>query len=272
MATRWPITSVSDAIRWACVLEATAPKLGNVHPSASFDDLRYEHFAIAARITAEELTEYSHPIGKRISQTVEQTRLQCGTNVNLGIVLLLGPLVESYRKNPWSSLPQRISLEGIFDIDDSQVIFQAIATAGAGGLGNKEQLDVRTPPPDLHLTEAMKHAAGRDDVALQYTTEFDRVCTAITPKLIEETKQLGMLEGIAETQRWMLAEYADTLISRKHDANVAKRIQQKAQQLDSLELDALLRGDGNQYNPGTTADLLAASIFVMLAGMIPETR
>ncbi len=35
-----------DAIRWACVLEATAPKVGNVYPGQSFYAMK-DDFAIA---------------------------------------------------------------------------------------------------------------------------------------------------------------------------------------------------------------------------------
>ena len=49
---RGHVRTTADAIRWACLLDATAPKAGNVYPGCPFADLTYAHFVTAAEITA----------------------------------------------------------------------------------------------------------------------------------------------------------------------------------------------------------------------------
>ncbi len=87
------IDSPADAVRWACLLEATAPKPGNVYPGRSFGDLQYLDFVAAAEIAVSAFSLTDHPISQRMLSAVELSVAQSRTNVNLGIVLLLGPLV-----------------------------------------------------------------------------------------------------------------------------------------------------------------------------------
>jgi triphosphoribosyl-dephospho-CoA synthase len=75
----------------------------------------------------------------------------------------------------------------------------------------------------------------------------------------------------------MLAAYPDSLIARKCGPETAARAAAIAQRvlaagmpgdedylLELGEFDFWLRSDGNRRNPGTTADLIAAGLFVVL--------
>ncbi len=74
-----------------------------------------------------------------------------------------------------------------------------------------------------------------------------------------------------------MAEFPDSLIARKNGLAVAEDVRQRVKrvfELDGLdtsvgraagvELDKYLRSDGNKLNPGTSADLVAACLFVAL--------
>jgi triphosphoribosyl-dephospho-CoA synthase len=76
---------------------------------------------------------------------------------------------------------------------------------------------------------------------------------------------------------WLLARNPDTLIRRKLGLEEAEEASRRADHVLSLgwprrpegqeavlELDAWLRARGNQRNPGATADLVTASLFVAL--------
>jgi triphosphoribosyl-dephospho-CoA synthase len=75
----------------------------------------------------------------------------------------------------------------------------------------------------------------------------------------------------------LLAADRDTLISRKNSESVAEEVRYRASRVDSsdisqrVELDEFLRSDGNRLNPGTTADLIAAALFVLFRSL-PESR
>src|SRR5580658_1536386 len=78
---------------WACLLEATARKPGNVHPAASFAGLAYEDFVRSAHLIAASFEHGAEwPVGRIVFDAVERTQLGVGRNTNLGILLLFAPI------------------------------------------------------------------------------------------------------------------------------------------------------------------------------------
>jgi triphosphoribosyl-dephospho-CoA synthase len=265
-AYRRCIKSPCDAIHWACVLEATAPKLGNVHPSARFADLNYDHFVTSAKITADCLSRSDRPLAMRMSEAVEQSRLACGSNVNLGIVLLLGPLYDAANRKQ----PIQKTLDA-FTPDDGGLLMQMIAGSGAGGLGKVKDLDVTQTMGPIDFIEAMRLAEDRDLIARQYSRGFEDVLGTVVDTLrtcIADHKDV--LTGIAAAQCTLLATWPDSLIERKCGREIATAIQDQAAQISFKDaaamsnFDASLRADGNRLNPGTTADMIAAGLFCLL--------
>jgi triphosphoribosyl-dephospho-CoA synthase len=64
----------------------------------------------------------------------------------------------------------------------------------------------------------------------------------------------------------LLAEVPDTLIARKAGGDIARDVSAAAREVRDgrrpvTELDTMLRVDGNRLNPGTTADLVCATLF-----------
>jgi triphosphoribosyl-dephospho-CoA synthase len=119
----------------------------------------------------------------------------------------------------------------------------------------------------------MTLAADRDLVARQYANGFLEVFDDGVNALRSGLK-FGTLEGaIIHTHLLLLAKHPDSLIARKCGIEVAKEASERAQRvLESAwpdweaigRLDAWLREDGHRRNPGATADLVAASLFVAL--------
>ena len=285
--TRWNL--FANAAH-ACVLEATAVKAGNVHPDASFLDTRFDDFQRSAAITAacwEAVPEAG--VGQWIFSAVREVKLAIGSNTNLGIILLLAPLVRAAQiaeaRSDRDSLPSHEVLAGLTPTD-ARDVYRAIALAAPGGLGRAEKHDVTRAeqsgglPEDL--VEAMRLAADRDDIARQYVTNFADVYDLATRLAAHLAGGLAMLDAISRLQIEWLAQRPDTLIARKCGREVALEVQTRAaavltspRQGDRAgsptaydvaweQFDRYLRSDGNRLNPGTTADLLAAAIFVYL--------
>ncbi len=283
-------TSPSAAIRWACILEATAPKAGNVYPGRCFADLSYGDFIAAAEITSQCFNQNSTGISERMLNSVNEVRALQGTNVNLGIVLLLGPLVAADEAihqlltptdasaqedsqiaslTDWND-PISKSLEQ-FDQLDGARIDRAIELASAGGLGTSDELDVNQPHQAIDICEAMNLAKDRDQIAKQYSSEFRELIMEIAPIVYDSISTTGdVLRGICHAQLQLLAKSPDTLIARKTGMQVAREVQHRAKSVDPQDttqvdsLDQYLRSDGHQLNPGTTADLLAAALYLLL--------
>lgn len=274
----------ATAIRAACLMEATAPKPGNVHPGAAFADVCFDDFAKSADVVAPILARAADwGVGFVMREAVSATQDAIGRNTNLGIILLLAPLAAVPREQ---SL--REGLRTVLDrltIEDARQCYAAIRLASPGGLGTSDEADVRDEPT-VSLLDAMRLAAGRDRVAAQYANGFRDVLESGLSRLAAQYDAVQWPTMVVHLHLELLADAPDTLIARKCGWGLAREASQRARevlaagwpltsagarQLESL--DDWLRADGHRRNPGTTADLVAAILFAGLReGVIPLPR
>lgn len=269
------VLGLAQKLALATLLEVTAPKPGNVHRSADFEDVGFTDFLAAGVAVAPILERAAEQgVGLSVLSAVRMTQATTRSNTNLGTLLLLAPLSAATRR---SSLRQGLT-EVLSELTpaDSDSIYQAIAAANPGGIANVDQLDVHGAAP-ADLLEAMQLAADRDLVARQYINDFAEVFT-VSAWLAESRERHGSLtEAIVLSHVRLMAAYPDSLIARKCGLEVASEAAQRAElalaagepgdpaYLQALEeLDFWLRADGHRRNPGTTADLIAAALFVGL--------
>jgi triphosphoribosyl-dephospho-CoA synthase len=270
----------------ACIWEATARKPGNVHRYRDFADACYPDFLLSAAAIAPVLARAAgRPVGLTVLESVQATRAIVGHNTNLGIVLLLTPLAAV----PDGEEP-RAGVERVLtalDLEDARLVYRAIRLAAPGGLGRTAEQDVAAAPT-LPLREIMALAADRDLVARQYADGFREVFELGVPALTRRVQTGSIETTIVGAFLELLAAHPDSLIARKCGAAVAGEASERAAAVLRAgwpeppegwrrfeELDGWLRADGHRRNPGTTADLVTASLFVALRGAIitlPPTR
>ena len=234
---------------------------------------------------------------------VEKTIANVGSNTNLGIVLLLVPLAKVVAENRPALLTQNQVREYLNSVDpvEGGKVFEAIKRAKPGGLGAAKEMDVHSSDAsEVELMVAMELAKDRDAIALQYVTGYQRIFEVGVPLLLSGLKVFRNLpKAIVFTHVALMARDADSLIARKCGSEIADQSRflaakaftilfpeiekehnsAKLQQLnpgpisDSNkeqywaavgELDFWLRSDGHRRNPGTTADLIAAILFVAI--------
>ena len=260
-------------VQLACLWEATARKPGNVHRFADFSDLHYVDFlASAAAIGAVLDKAWFRPVGEIVLEAVKATRQVTTTNTNLGIVLLLTPLASVV---PGRAIrPELPRILNNLTVADAVLVYEAIRVAEPGGLGKVESQDVANAPT-VTLREAMRLAEDRDRIAWQYTHDFVDVFEIGVPALQRSLADGQSMESaIVATHLAFLSAFPDSLIERKHGpvtANEVRTAATKINAIDKVEIanfDAMLRS--RRWNPGTSADLTAASLFVALReGIIP---
>jgi triphosphoribosyl-dephospho-CoA synthase len=269
--------TVSGAAQLACVLEASAEKPGNITPSHDFADTSYEDMLRSAIALGPELARAAdRGVGDTVLAAVRAARRVTGANTNLGIALLLAPLARAALLG--GTLRERTGeVLGALTHDDARAAYAAIRMAGAGGLDEPVAHDVRAAPT-LRLRDAMATAVERDSVAAEYATGYAMTFDLGLPALAGALDDgLGPRTATVELYLALLAAIPDTLIARKRGRDAAERVsagaalvlaaggvRADAGQEALRAFDESLRRDGNALNPGTTADLVTAVLFVAL--------
>jgi len=270
---------IAVAATLACLLEASAEKVGNVTPSRSFADARYEDFVVSGLAFGPAIEAAGRiGVGRAVFEAVRATRREVATNTNLGIALLFAPIAAAWSSPGRGSLRQRLArVLGRLTTEDAIFAYRAIALAQPGGLGRVAEADVRRRP-SLTLREAMALAARRDAIAAEYAGDFHLTFDVALPALGKALHRgLGLLVAIVHAHLDVLARVPDTLIARKAGVEEATSVSRRAR--DAMRkggmltragraaagrLDSVLRRDENRLNPGTSADLVAAALFVWL--------
>ena len=269
---------LKNQVELACLLEVAAAKPGNITPAHDFSDTTYTDMVRSALALGPAFARRRarvRTVGQLIADGVDATSRVAGTNTNLGIVLMFAPLVHAEATRP-ADETLRAAVEralGQLDVADAAAAFAAIARASPGGLGEAPEHDVRAPA-QVSLREAMAAAAHRDSIASEYATGYAIVFDTALPALTEELRAgAATLDAIVSLHMGLLASHPDTLIARKAGVAAAQAVSAAAREvLDGTrslaDFDASLRGPDHRLNPGTTADLVAATLLAaLISGM-----
>jgi len=269
--------TVAGAAQFACVLEASAEKPGNITPSHDFADTSYEDMLRSGIALGPELGRAcERGVGETVLAAVRASREAAGANTNLGIALLLAPLARAALTD--GPLRKRLGeVQSALTVDDARAAYAAIRLAGAAGLEKRVEHDVRDEP-GVTLRKAMAVAAQRDTIAAEYVSDHAVTFELGLPVLAGALNDgLPAREAIVELALRLLAAVPDTLIARKRGPDAAGRVTEGAREVLAAggvrtasgrtalaAFDASLRRDGHALNPGTTADLVTAVLFVAL--------
>ena len=268
---------VGEAAQLACLLEASAPKPGNVSPGHPFHDTSYDDFlASAIAIGPAMACAGTVPLGATIYAAISSTRRFTRANTNLGMVLLLAPLCRAAQR-PGELRPRVREVLEETTVADAALVYEAIRLAAPTGLGSTEAQDVATIPT-IPLRDAMALAADRDSVAREYVTNFGITFERGAPALREALRGgLSWSHAVVQTYLELLAEIPDSHVIRKLGPAAAEAIMRRAREvkrtggaatpagrLALAAFDTEIRDDRNTRNPGTTADLTAAAICVVI--------
>ncbi|MEE9337632.1 MAG: triphosphoribosyl-dephospho-CoA synthase [Methylococcaceae bacterium] len=268
-----------DAYIKACICDVEAFKPGNVSVYNAGHDMSVADFLLSAEVSAEPITNPDYSLGEKIYYAVKATRDAVGCNTNLGILLLCAPVIQAGQQvQEKQSLRDalRYVLENT-SVKDTDWVFKAISLASPGGLGVSEDQDV-SERPDVTLFQAMGIAQNKDRIAKQYVTNY---------KDIFNFSILRYNDGLNrfENQEWaavfvftgLLSKFPDSHIERKygneHSGWVLKKIiavddallnTQDPKQLIPMLHEVDREFKAKSINPGTTADLTVATVFVVI--------
>ncbi|WP_405265261.1 triphosphoribosyl-dephospho-CoA synthase [Methanobrevibacter sp.] len=272
----------------ASALEVSGyPKPGNVHRTRDFDDMEFEDFVISGIVIGDTIREactdvdVENPqLGKYILQAVAETDRWIKNNTNLGIVMMTTPIaVAAAISDSFDDIRENIKrLMGNTSVDDACDLYDAINIADAGGMGDQDEYDVASDNAKNELRQnnrtmydVLKISAPWDMLAREMTGDMPAVFEIGYPKYHELRQSKSQNDACVLTFLTILSHVPDTLISRKYGSDEAMKISLMTRDLLNIKdepdfKDRLREFDDylfkNKYNPGTTADLTAASIFV----------
>lgn len=280
----------------ASVLEVSGwPKPGNVHRTRNYDDMVFQDFIISGVVigdTIEELATQAKEIddlskaelGKYILQAVNETDKWIANNTNLGIMMMCVPIAAAAAiSSGFDEIQDNVGL--LMDattVDDAVNLYDAINVADAGGMGDQEEFDVMSEKAKDELRannqtmyDVLEISAGWDKLANEMTNGMPLTFEIGFKTFYEFWNSCDDVDAINKatvlTFITLLSEIPDTLVSRKYGDEVAESVSKKAKEVlefkdDDSFVEKLLEFDDylfdNGYNPGTTADLTAASIFL----------
>ncbi len=263
------------------ITEVNSLKPGNVSPYSEGHDMTVADFVKSAELATPILCDPSLSVGERILESVKMTMSEVGCNTNLGMLLLFAPLIRAAELGVATLHSNLGMVLHELDENDTACIFAAISHASPGGLGESEKYDVNKQLDDsITLQMAMTEAKDRDLIAKQYVTDFADIFSQGFISVRDFSARWNSVQWAAVAcYMGFMAEFPDSHIRRKYGHEVAEQIKINAapiatafREQDSpeeatemlMKFDKALKQKG--VNPGTSADLTAASLLVYHLG------
>jgi len=262
----------------ALLLEAAGtPKPGNVDRHRDHGDLHFEQFlggAVGARPGLDDAAE-GERVGAAFEESVAGMADSAGTNTQFGALLMLTPLVKAAGEGELT--PERaastVEATTVADAADFYRAFEHTDVAlddppeGASDIDARRGADAIPALRERGLTlfDVLELGADSDGVAAEWASGFERTFDAAD--YIERRSGPLSARG-AEAFLRLLAEEPDTLVVTNHGRETAREVSERAAGLldaPTGKVEAFADDLVEQeINPGTTADIAAAALFVAL--------
>ncbi len=290
---------VDDATLALLLEVAGTPKPGNVDRHRDLGDLRFESFlagAVGARAGLELAADEAVPVGRAFERGVAGMADRAGTNTQFGCLLLLVPLLRASAEGDLSPGGVDRVARGT-TVDDVVAFYEAfdrVDVAVSDPPPDADDLDVRRGSDAVPALRD-RGATLRDVMALSAAGGADRVPDRNAqewvegfPRTFRAAEWIGTDDGpltdsAARAFLGLLAAEPDTLIAASHGPETAREASERAAAVlggetegDEIDADAVHATDltaaeevaeafvAEGINPGTTADLTCAALYVAL--------
>ena len=275
------MTELSALVYECFTCDINALKPGNVGRHGAGHGMDCADFTRSAEVVSPILCDRRLGIGRKILSSVEATKAAVRCNTNLGMLLLLAPIIHVYQEHgPQADFRHTVkSTLKSLGRREARDIFAAIRLANPGGLGKVDRYDVHSPP-DIDIYSAMKAAQDRDLVALQYANGYREVVELGLKCLQNQFGRWNNVEwAVVACYLMYMASFPDSHIRRKHGMDTAEQVRirtkpvmEKFMSYDNPEdarqglmiLDRALKA--SELNPGACADLTVASLLLLRLG------
>ncbi|MFP3985202.1 MAG: triphosphoribosyl-dephospho-CoA synthase [Candidatus Bathyarchaeia archaeon] len=235
-------------------------------------------------------------IGKIVKKAISDIDAwQRGGNTLLGTVLLFSPIAAAagmmmLNERQDAAIPKiRENVKLVVESttpSDAVNVYEAINIAKPNGMvGKAPALDVNNPKSKriilqkgISLYDIFKISAPYDSISKEWIENYALTFQVGLPYFIQQLEDIGDLNtAIIHAFLHVLSIVPDTLIARKVSLKKAKQVSETARKILSLgglttpqgkeklaKFDRELRRIDNRFNPGTTADIIAAVLAIAI--------
>ncbi|MDD1749809.1 MAG: triphosphoribosyl-dephospho-CoA synthase [Methanothrix sp.] len=256
---------------------SSSPKPGNVDRCHDFSDIGFHHFltsAVSAYPVFRKAAQGKGSVGSLILEGVSAWQTwNLSSNTHFGSLVLMIPIAIAARRpgKLQAELADVLEKTTAIDAIDFYCAFEKakarVAEVDNFSLNDKNWQKTVSESGNT-LLDLMRLSSKHDIVAREWSTNYER-SFLLADRLAEKVDRLGLNDGVVRTFLEALAEVPDSLICAKFGDEKARQVSEQAGEalLDvtlgkARELDCdLLAQD---INPGSTADLIAASLFISL--------
>jgi triphosphoribosyl-dephospho-CoA synthase len=255
------------------------------------------HFQLAAlgghRASNGSVRKGELAIGERIRRAVESTfEWQHGGNTNLGAILLLTPIACAAGMAPLESpLKAREIRKNLRTVvrgttpTDAVNVYRAISCVSPSGMRKVPELDVndtssiaRIRKQNISLVQIFRISSRYDTISSEWVNNFPVTFEIGLPFLLRELQAADDINtAVVDTYLRILSRIPDTLIARKLGVGRAKEVSLLAKRVlkaggmkttsgrEAIKrMDRTLQRSDHRWNPGTTADLTASALSILL--------
>ena len=279
---------------------SSSPKPGNVDRCHDFSDIGFHHFLTSAVSAYPVFRRAARGEGSPGSLILEGVRAwgdwKLMSNTHFGSLVLLIPLAlaagrtankpgpersqetrrgEDQENGPDDGLEEELArVLRSTTVQDAIDFYRAFDLAGARVV-SVDEFSLKDPDweeklieGDQSLFDLMRLSVDHDIVAREWATGYERAFR-LAGRLKEMVSLYGLNDGVVRTFLEALAEVPDSLISAKFGREKALQVSRRAAEaLLDPTLDKARQMDVDlleeDTNPGSTADLIAASLFISL--------
>jgi triphosphoribosyl-dephospho-CoA synthase len=272
---------VAQAAMLAMLIElSSSPKPGNVDRGHDFEEIKFHHFlisAVSAYPIFRDAALGSDSTGTLIRRAVSSWRgWGLSQNTHFGTVALLVPLAKAAGRGGDLKVEVGRVLEET-TAEDAAEFYVAFNVAGAR-VAEVEELSLKDPEASDRvrsegrtLLDLMRLSQGHDLVAREWSTAFER-SFEIAELLEKRVAELGTNDGVVMVYLEALAEVPDSLVATKFGMEKAEEVSERVGLILGFEAGETLRLAeeldrefvAEDINPGSTADLIGAALFIAL--------
>ncbi len=269
---------IAQCAELAMLIELSSdPKPGNVDRCHDFSDIGFRHFivsAVSAYPVFRKAASKRISFGRLLLEGVNAWKeWNISSNTHFGSLVLMIPLaiaagMSGDLKHETAGVLKNTTVEDAVDF------YCAFALAGARVADVSEfSLKDQAAATELRkqgktLLDLMQLSQDHDLIAREWSTSYERLFR-LAGQLAEEVQKYGLNDGVARTYLAALAEFPDSLVQAKFGRDRAMAVSLMASQaLEDETLESARKMDfellASDVNPGSTADLIAAALFISL--------